>query len=139
MGHDVFVGREYEVGVLEHHLADARATDGGLVLVDGEPGMGKTALGHELTRRARAAGMVTCWGRVGRGIWPNFQRPLTAPCRVTTDCELHRAVRQCIEARRYTAAVRSPGPTRPAVPARRCATRTMARRSTAQASIASCL
>jgi predicted ATPase len=51
-----FVGRERELGMLERRLADARATDGGLVLVDGEPGMGKPALGHELTRRARAAG-----------------------------------------------------------------------------------
>ena len=75
MDRDVFVGRDHELGVLERHLADARATDGGLVLVDGEPGMGKTALGHELTRRARAAGMVTCWGACWEGEGAPAYRP----------------------------------------------------------------
>lgn len=57
-----FVGREHELGALERHLTAARSGEGRVVLVDGEPGMGKTALAHELVRRARAAGVVTAWG-----------------------------------------------------------------------------
>jgi len=75
MDRDVFVGRERELGLLERRLADAGASDGGLVLVDGEPGMGKTALGHELTRRARAAGLVTCWGACWEGEGAPAYRP----------------------------------------------------------------
>ena len=77
MDRDVLVGREHELAVLERHLGGAQATDGGLVLVDGEPGMGKTALGHELTRRARRAGMVTCWGACWEGEGAPAYRPWT--------------------------------------------------------------
>ncbi len=72
-----FLGREHELAVLEGHLAAARAGDGRLVLVDGEPGMGKTALGQELTRRAREADMVTCWGACWEGEGGPAYRPWT--------------------------------------------------------------
>jgi DNA-binding CsgD family transcriptional regulator len=57
-----FVGRESELATLESGLAAARNGDGGLVLIHGDPGIGKSALAAEATRLARVAGMRTCWG-----------------------------------------------------------------------------
>jgi tetratricopeptide (TPR) repeat protein len=59
----VFVGRERELAELEAHLAAASAGHGGLVLLGGEPGVGKTRLLDELAARARDRGMVPLWGR----------------------------------------------------------------------------
>lgn len=72
---EVFVGRQRELAVLEGRRSRASAGEGGVVLVDGEPGMGKTALGHELARRARRAGMVTRWG----GCWEGEGAPAYRP------------------------------------------------------------
>ena len=60
----VFVGRDVEVERLRGALADARAGRGRLVLVGGEPGIGKTSIAYELADQARAAGMTVLWGRV---------------------------------------------------------------------------
>lgn len=51
-----FVGRVSELASLQQRLAEAQAGDGGLVLIGGEPGVGKSRLGAELARRAEAAG-----------------------------------------------------------------------------------
>ena len=48
----VLVGREREQGVLRDHLAAALTGRGGLVLITGEPGLGKTALASEAVRAA---------------------------------------------------------------------------------------
>src|SRR5262249_4758618 len=48
---------------LEAHLAAAAAGHGGLVLLGGEPGVGKTRLLDELAARARLRGMTALWGR----------------------------------------------------------------------------
>ena len=60
-----FVGREEELGRLEGLLGAALAGGGRVVFVSGEPGIGKTALVAELTRRARAAwpGLVPAGGK----------------------------------------------------------------------------
>jgi tetratricopeptide (TPR) repeat protein len=58
-----FVGRERELAELEAHLAAAAAGHGGLVLLGGEPGVGKTRLLEELSARARLRGMTALWGR----------------------------------------------------------------------------
>ncbi|HKI00693.1 MAG TPA: protein kinase [Thermoanaerobaculia bacterium] len=50
-----FVGREEQLGRLEGLLREALAGGGRVVFVSGEPGIGKTALVTELTRRARSA------------------------------------------------------------------------------------
>ncbi|MFC8518920.1 ATP-binding protein [Streptomyces sp. NPDC057257] len=73
-----FVGRGRELAVLERRLAAARAGGGGLVLVEGEAGAGKTALAHALGRRARTAGMRVAWGACLEGggtapYWPWVQ------------------------------------------------------------------
>lgn len=60
-GH-AFIGRTSELAALDAGLSAARRGDGALVLVDGDPGIGKTALGAELVRRARTAGVPTAWG-----------------------------------------------------------------------------
>lgn len=59
---DGLVGRERELAVVETGLARAAAGEGGLVLVVGEAGMGKTALATEAIRRARDRRMSTAWG-----------------------------------------------------------------------------
>jgi DNA-binding SARP family transcriptional activator len=57
------VGREEQLGVLEAALADAAAGRGRLVLVAGEPGIGKTRLAEEGVQRATRDGVAVAWGR----------------------------------------------------------------------------
>jgi hypothetical protein len=57
------VGREHELQTLAGLLARAGAGSGGLVLVSGEPGIGKTRLLEEAAARAASAGFAVAWGR----------------------------------------------------------------------------
>src|SRR5438445_97280 len=50
--HEVFVGRERELAELRKHLSSALEGHGGLVLIGGEPGVGKTTLTKELIKEA---------------------------------------------------------------------------------------
>ena len=59
----VFVGRERELAALVAALGDALSGSGRLVLVGGEPGIGKSRLAEELASRARANGAEIYWGR----------------------------------------------------------------------------
>jgi DNA-binding SARP family transcriptional activator len=73
-----FVGRRRELDVLERGLEDALAGSGRLVLVAGEPGIGKSRLIEELADRAeaRGAGVVVgrCWEAGGApAYWPWVQ------------------------------------------------------------------
>ena len=52
-----FVGRVAELATLSTALERARAGSGGMMLVGGEPGIGKTRLAEEAAREAAAAGM----------------------------------------------------------------------------------
>lgn len=58
-----FVGRHHELDVLTEHLDEALAGRGSLVLVAGEPGIGKTALADRIASDARHRGALTLWGR----------------------------------------------------------------------------
>lgn len=64
-----FVGREREIGVLERCLDAARRGAGGLALVTGEPGIGKTRLLEELESLAHRSGMLILAGRCSQGDW----------------------------------------------------------------------
>ncbi len=52
----VFVGRQQEMAVLERALNDALSGHGRLVMLAGEPGIGKTRLCQELVARADTLG-----------------------------------------------------------------------------------
>src|SRR5829696_9261927 len=57
------VGRERELDILRAALAAAARSEGGAVLVSGEPGIGKSRLLAEFGSRARAAGWRVLRGR----------------------------------------------------------------------------
>jgi DNA-binding SARP family transcriptional activator len=72
---DELVGRDDPLAALDGVLAGARGGRGRVVLVAGEPGIGKTRLAEEAARRAAAAGMGVAWGRCHEGdgapaLWP---------------------------------------------------------------------
>ena len=58
-----FVGRERELSELHAGLADAAAGRGSLLLVMGEPGIGKTRLADAFSVEAGEAGARALWGR----------------------------------------------------------------------------
>lgn len=57
------VGRHHELAVVTDHLDEALAGHGSLVLVAGEPGIGKTALADRISSDARDRGALVLWGR----------------------------------------------------------------------------
>jgi predicted ATPase len=73
-----FVGREAELAALTVDLDAAVAGRGGVVLLAGEPGIGKTRLAEELAGQATARGGLVLWGRCWEGegapaFWPWVQ------------------------------------------------------------------
>lgn len=60
---DLFVGREAELSRLQDRLTHAVAGRGGVVLVTGEPGIGKSRFAEEVSARARDGGFLVVWGR----------------------------------------------------------------------------
>jgi tetratricopeptide (TPR) repeat protein len=63
----ILVGREREVDELRAGLEAAAAGRGGLLLVMGEPGIGKTRLLEEAAAEARLRGMLPLFGRAWEG------------------------------------------------------------------------
>jgi len=75
---DAFVGRAAELDEGSAAIAAARGGRPRVVLLAGEPGIGKTRLALELSDRARAAGLGVHWGRCREaegtpGLWPWIQ------------------------------------------------------------------
>jgi hypothetical protein len=71
-----FVGREAEVRRLSARMTEAAAGRGGLVMVAGEPGIGKTRLAEELTEAAARDGWSVLWGRCFERDWAPPYAPL---------------------------------------------------------------
>jgi hypothetical protein len=61
VGAESFVGRAEELAELLGLLEALPAGQGALVLLEGEPGIGKTRLAEEAARRATAAGAAVAW------------------------------------------------------------------------------
>ncbi|MGI8553876.1 MAG: ATP-binding protein [Dehalococcoidia bacterium] len=61
------VGRTEELALLRERLQAARTSRGSLVLLAGEPGIGKTRLAEELAGEAREQGVTVLWGRCWEG------------------------------------------------------------------------
>ncbi|SNS96329.1 Transcriptional regulatory protein, C terminal [Geodermatophilus saharensis] len=57
------VGRDAHLRVVDEALAGTASGRGRVVLVAGEPGIGKTRLAEEAARRARGSGVTVAWGR----------------------------------------------------------------------------
>jgi hypothetical protein len=71
----IFVGRDREVARMRGALEDALAGRGGMLLLTGEPGIGKTRTAEELATYARVRGAKVHWGRCHEGegappYWP---------------------------------------------------------------------
>ena len=58
----VFVGRQQEMAALEAALHDALSGQGRLVMLAGEPGIGKTRTAQELAAYAKEHGVQVLWG-----------------------------------------------------------------------------
>ena len=74
----VFVGRQYEMGELKGALEDALSGRGRMVMLVGEPGVGKSRTTQELATYAKLRGAQILWGRCyeERGMppyWPWVQ------------------------------------------------------------------
>jgi hypothetical protein len=73
--HHGLVGRERELEQLAAGLTEAHSGRGGLFLITGVPGIGKTRLAEALSERAEAEGMLALWGRC----WENPGAPAFWP------------------------------------------------------------
>ncbi|WP_327042777.1 AAA family ATPase [Micromonospora ureilytica] len=75
---DAIIGRVHPAGLLRAELERATSSHGGLVLVTGEPGIGKTTLVTSAAREARQRGALVlgaaCWDSDSApGYWPWVQ------------------------------------------------------------------
>ena len=65
----MFVGRERELADILGAFDDARSGTGRLVLLTGEPGIGKSRLADELAAHAQARGTTRALGSLLGGGW----------------------------------------------------------------------
>ncbi|MET8467275.1 ATP-binding protein, partial [Micromonospora zamorensis] len=75
---DAIIGRDHPAGLLRAEFDRAATSHGGLVLVTGEPGIGKTTLVTSAAREARQRGALVlgaaCWDSDSApGYWPWVQ------------------------------------------------------------------
>ncbi len=73
-----FVGRQHEIGELSAALDEALSGQGRMVMLVGEPGIGKTRTAQELAALAEHRGAQVLWGRCHEGegappYWPWIQ------------------------------------------------------------------
>ncbi|MCI0890271.1 MAG: AAA family ATPase, partial [Chloroflexi bacterium] len=67
--HAPFVGRGPEIARLHEMLDDAEGGRGGLAMLVGEPGIGKTRIAQAFAEAAAEAGATVLWGRCYEGEW----------------------------------------------------------------------
>ena len=81
----MLLGRDRELGELGAALAQVPAAQGGLFLLAGEPGIGKSRLALEVARGARERGVTVafgrCWEAGGATAVPLLARRMTAATR----------------------------------------------------------
>src|SRR5262249_30221873 len=65
--HTPFTGRAAELARLERRLEEARGSRGGVAMLVGEPGIGKTRTLEEFVETARAQEALVLWGRCYEG------------------------------------------------------------------------
>ena len=75
---DGLIGRDAELNMLLRALVDLQRGRGGLVLIEGEPGIGKTTLASALAREATSRNIDVRWGRAWEAggappYWPFVQ------------------------------------------------------------------
>ena len=63
------MGRERELAALAARVDAARAGHGGLAVLGGEAGIGKTAMARRFAEIAAARGAATLWGAAYEGEW----------------------------------------------------------------------
>jgi tetratricopeptide (TPR) repeat protein len=119
----VFVGRERELERLRGALDDAFAGHGSVVMLVGEPGIGKTRTTQELETYARMRGAKVLWGRAHESsgappYWPWVQ-VARAYREETPDAEVRRRQYEpyAVELQRIFPALRDLFPTLPEPPA----------------------
>ena len=64
------IGRDAELTTLSERLQQAVRRQGGLVMLAGEPGIGKTRIMEEVGAQAERDGFAVLWGRCHEGEWP---------------------------------------------------------------------
>ena len=69
LSHTPFVGRASQIERLKQKLGEVRAGRGTLVMIVGEPGIGKTRTLEEFSEIARNQHAVVLWGRCYEGEW----------------------------------------------------------------------
>jgi class 3 adenylate cyclase/tetratricopeptide (TPR) repeat protein len=90
--HTPFIGRKQEAGLLIERLRDLRSGRGGVVMVAGEPGIGKTRLVTEFAEAAKDAGATVLWGRCYEGEWAPPFAPFVEVIREHTSSAEHAGV-----------------------------------------------
>jgi len=72
----ILIGRDHELTEIERALASAREDEGGVIMLVGEAGIGKTRLTREAEKIARATAMRVLRGRATSSAVPIPYRPL---------------------------------------------------------------
>jgi class 3 adenylate cyclase/tetratricopeptide (TPR) repeat protein len=91
-----FVGRGEEMAALERRFDEARAGKGGLAVLVGEPGIGKTRTAEEFCGHVQGLGAMMLWGRCYEGDWAPPFSPFAEAIREYTETADDAAIRSAL-------------------------------------------